>query len=187
MVEHSHRFKCNQRGILSCEPEICTGPISTVNGQTQEKMKGQESASGSNTEETELDQLLQNILEEVDVAAESYDKENAETQEQIVKDCQNAEEVRRRALENLGQTQKRKKDDDEDSPGRKKRDSGSETLVYLKEKAERDFELKRERMKVKQQEMEIQKEQQVKVVESQQKMMEQIQAQQYSFQQQMIQ
>ena len=51
----------------------------------KKKMKGQESASGSNTEETELDQLLQNILEEADVAAKSYDKENAGKKEKIVK------------------------------------------------------------------------------------------------------
>ena len=78
-------------------------------------MKDQESACGSTTEETELDQLLQNILEEADVSAESYDKGK------VAKDRQSAEEVRRRALESLDQTQKRKKDDEEDSPGRTKR------------------------------------------------------------------
>ena len=138
----------------------------------EKNMKSQESASGSNTEGTELDQLLQNILEEADVAAESYDKENAGKQEKIVKDRQNAEEVRRRALENLGQTQKRKRMMMRIHLAIK-RNSGSETLVYLKEEVESDFELKRERMKVKQQEMKIQEKQQVKVVESQQKMMEQ--------------
>ena len=70
MVKHSHKFKCHQRGIFSCEPGICMGLIPTVDGQHKKEMKGQDSASGSKTEETELDQLLQNILEEADVAAE---------------------------------------------------------------------------------------------------------------------
>ena len=40
---------------------------------------------------------------------------------------------------------------------RKKRNSGTETLVYLKEKAERDFELNKEVLNVEKQKMEVQR------------------------------
>ena len=77
-------------------------------------MRAQESESGSTTDETELDQLLQNILEETEEALSTYDKETKEKQDKELLDRKRAEEVRQKALESLGQTQKRhvKKNDD---------------------------------------------------------------------------
>ena len=43
-------------------------------------MRAQESESGSITDQMELDQLLQNILEETEEALSSYDKETKEKQ-----------------------------------------------------------------------------------------------------------
>ena len=54
-----------------------------------------------------------------------------------------AEEMRNRSMEKLGYTLKRKAaEDGQVTP--KKRRSGSETVVYLKEKAEKEFELRKE-------------------------------------------
>ena len=80
----------------------------------KKKMRAQESESGSTTDETELDQLLQNILEETEEALSTYDKETKEKQDKELLDRKRTEEVRQKALESLGQTQKRhvKKNDD---------------------------------------------------------------------------
>ena len=52
-----------------------------------------------------------------------------------------ATEMRKRAMESLGQTQKRKEADDGENEGRKwqkkKRSSGNDTVAYLSEKNER--------------------------------------------------
>ncbi|XP_068735537.1 uncharacterized protein [Montipora capricornis] len=125
------------------------------------KMRSQEGESGSTTEETELDQLLQNITEEADEATGLYDQENKRRQEENQTDRRNAEEVRMKALEGLGETQKRRneeeKDDSSSLGNRKKRKSGTETMVYLQNKAEKEFELRKEELQMKKQEMEQQK------------------------------
>ena len=49
-------------------------------------MRAQESESGSTTDETELDQLLQNILEETEEALSTYHKETKEKQDKELLD-----------------------------------------------------------------------------------------------------
>lgn len=162
------------------------------------KMRSQEGESGSTTEETELDQLLQNITEEADEATGLYDQENKRKQEENQKDRRNAEEVRMKALEGLGETQKRRNEEEKDDPSslgsRKKRKSGTETMVYLQNKAEKEFELRKEELQMKKQEMEQQKEllkdekqNQLLIAQNTQKMFEQFQSQQVNLQQQLIQ
>ena len=72
----------------------------------KKKMRAQECESGLTTDETELDKLLENILEETEEALSSHDKETKEKQGKELLDRKKAEEVRQKALESLGQTQK---------------------------------------------------------------------------------
>ena len=44
-------------------------------------MRGNESESSSTTDETQLDQLLQNIFEETEEALSTYDKETKQKQD----------------------------------------------------------------------------------------------------------
>ena len=53
--------------------------------------------------------------------------------------------MRKLSLEKLGETLKRKGEEDGGATPRK-RASGSETIVYLREKAERDFDLRKEQL-----------------------------------------
>ena len=76
--------------------------------------------SGSTTNEAELDQLLQDILVETEAALSNYDKVTKEKQDKDLLDRQNAEEVRQKALESLGQMQKRHEEEKHDCQIKKK-------------------------------------------------------------------
>ena len=68
-------------------------------------MRAQESENGLTTDETEPDQLLQNILEETEEALNwlsTYDKETEEKQDKEFLDRKNAGEVR----QNIGISRK---------------------------------------------------------------------------------
>ena len=59
-------------------------------------MRALEGESCSSAVETELDQLLQNILEKSKDASENYDQETKEKQEKGLKKRKDAEDVRQR-------------------------------------------------------------------------------------------
>ena len=128
----------------------------------KQKMRAQENPSGITDEETELDNLLENIKEEADIASETHDAQSKQKQEQLENDAKNAEDVRQKAMESFSETKKRKELGLEDltSPKkREKRNNGSETLCYLREKYATEQELRKEELEVKKTELELQKKQ----------------------------
>ena len=158
----------------------------------KKKMRAQESESGSTTDETELDKLLENILEETEEALSSHDKETKEKQGKELLDRKKAEEVRQKALESLGQTQKRHGEEKDDclTSKKKPRKSGTETMMYLQTKAEKEFELRKEEMQLKRQDMEMQLEairKQNSTSQNMEKIFEHLQTQHLSLQQQLMQ
>jgi len=84
--------------------------------------------------------------------------------------------MRKRSMEKLGETKKRKAEDGEVTP--RKRASGWETLVYLREKAEKEFDLRKG-------ELEVKKDEQSAQLQMFQFMQQQLQKQQQQQQQQM--
>ena len=64
-----------------------------------------------------------------------------------------AEEMRRTAMETLGKTQKRKSEEGQ-SKAKKTRRSGSETVEFLKRKAEQDMYIKKQELDLRKQEQE---------------------------------
>ena len=82
------------------------------------------------------------------------EKKNADDKEK-----EQALEVRKKAMDSLGQTRKRNGDPDESSHSAKctNRRSGSETLTYLREKTEALQKSNDERAKIKQAEMDLRK------------------------------
>ena len=64
-----------------------------------------------------------------------------------------AEEMRRTAMETLGKTQKRKSEEGQ-SKAKKSRRSGSETVEFLKLKAEQDMDIKKQELDLRKQEQE---------------------------------
>ncbi|PFX15217.1 hypothetical protein AWC38_SpisGene20568 [Stylophora pistillata] len=100
----------------------------------KKKMRTQEGSSGSSTYKTELDQLLQNIVEESREASENYETDTKDKHEKGLKDRKDAEEVRQKALESLAQTDKRHTEEVEQSQSsnskKRPQKTGSETILY---------------------------------------------------------
>lgn len=121
-----------------------------------EKFKKQERylqrASGIEFEEDELDQLLRELVEKTQEAAVVHEKNNFEKKLAVENDKAAALDQRNKAMESLGETKKRKSLIDDESPQRKSRSTGSETLTYLREKAERDQEMRQEDMRFRREE-----------------------------------
>ena len=110
-----------------------------------------ERASGIDYQEDELDQLLRELVEKSQEAAVVHEKSNFEKKVAVENDKAAAIDQRNKAMESLGETKKRKSLEDE-SPQRKSRNNGSETLMYLREKAERDQEMRLEDMRIRREE-----------------------------------
>ena len=167
--------------------------------EKHKEVRAQEGSSESNTDETELDQLLQNIMEESQEASENYEKDTKDKYEKGLKDRKDDEEVPQKALESLSQTKKWHTEDEEQSQSsnsrRRPKKSGSETMLYLHSKAEKEFDLRKEELKMKKEEMELQKEllqlkaaqKQASATENMVKMLEHFHTQQVNVQQQMLQ
>lgn len=106
-------------------------------------------------------------MTEVEVALEELiEKEDAaETEQRVVdnqkkiknsQDREDAENIRNKAMERLGQTQKREADEGE-TVGRKKRkrSSGSDTLSFLREKNEQVQAIQKEEFDLRRQQLEL--------------------------------
>ena len=121
------------------------------------KLRMEEKATGIDVEpNTELDNLLEEILEKEKFYREQADAVCNENKKRAENDRQTAEDMRKTAFERMGQTSKRKSEEEgEGSKGKKPRNrrNTSEAFEYLKEKASYDRELK-------EQEIALQKKQQ---------------------------
>ncbi|CAH3141444.1 unnamed protein product, partial [Porites lobata] len=91
----------------------------------RKKIKNEEKASGIETDMTNLEKALEDLIERED-AAES---EQRVVDDQKKQDRENATDMRKRAMESIGQTKKRKESNDDENEGRKfkKRSSGNAT------------------------------------------------------------
>ena len=139
----------------------------------KQKMMEEERASGISPEMAEADKLLEQIIERF----KESDTETSDTKaESKDNDRRKAEEMRKMSMEKLGETLKRRAE--EDGVPTRKRSSGSETIVYLKEKAEKDFDLRKE-------ELEARKKDHTHQVQLFQLMQQQMQQQQQQQQQQL--
>lgn len=125
--------------------------------QFRKKDRQEKSASGISPEQTELDVLLEevNAREEASetLAAEAGAQEKRKTEV----DKEAAEEMRKRAMENLSET-KRRNEGDQSGPKRKVRKGGNSTFEYLREKGEKERVLKEESHRLERERMEMEKE-----------------------------
>ncbi|KAK2564477.1 hypothetical protein P5673_011919 [Acropora cervicornis] len=142
--------------------------------ELRKKIKNEEKASGIETEMTNLENALEDLIERED-AAES---ENRAVDDQKKQDKENAADMRNRAMESLGQTKKRKESDDSENEGRKlkKRSNGNATVAYLREKNERLQEFRKEELEVKRMQLEKEENFMKVMMSQQQKQMQEFQA-----------
>ncbi|CAH3165106.1 unnamed protein product [Porites lobata] len=135
------------------------------------KIRGEERASGISTPElTEVEQALEDLIVRED-EADRDQQETAAQKRKVKEDKKDAEEVRKRAMERLGDRMKRS---EIEGKGKKRRSSGNNTLEYLKERNEMLDEFKKEELELKKQELQ----QEAKKNEAMMKLMSQQLAQQ---------
>ncbi|XP_065063939.1 calponin homology domain-containing protein DDB_G0272472-like [Rhopilema esculentum] len=126
------------------------------------KMAEEERASGiSPPEPTELEQAVQDIIERGTEAQAVMLRVGGKVDE---KEKETAESIRKRSMERLAETRER-----ESQEGGKKRkktvwDKDTEVMHYMREKTEREAELKREEFELRRREIEI-KEKEIKIKE----------------------
>lgn len=119
------------------------------------KNREEERASGISPEESELDELLQEIVEMFDESDKVVEEKKKKAEEETTK----IEEMRKRSLETFKESAKRSTEESQqalgNAPDKRRRASGSDTMSYLKQKAESDERLKREKVDVKKKELDL--------------------------------
>jgi len=139
---HQPRFTVDQRAVRE--------RYAKIEKYFKNRMAKEERASGINGEESELDQAIQDIMGMAEAAQEEIIQKVAENKISRDKERMTAEDVRKRSMERLSETQEREKFENET----KKRRSNADTLEFLREKAEKEFEMKGEELELKRREIE---------------------------------
>ena len=122
-----------------------------ISSKYRKKLSAEERASGIEVEQTELEVLLEELIEQEDLSEEEGNEAKRKTEQ----DKSKAQEIRKTAMENLGETKKRKlvngeQDDATSFPLKNKtRRSGSEVVGYLKEKSEQEAKLREQEIEIK--------------------------------------
>ena len=102
------------------------------------KTKKQLAASGISPKNNSLDAAAEKIIEKMEEEEKTYEQENVIEGEKKEQEVANVQEMRERALESFAETKKRNEDSKDSQKEKKKtQSSGSETLIYLREKAEK--------------------------------------------------
>lgn len=169
------------------------------------KSKELRESGGGGDEPSEVDCLL----EDLSSMAEDTERDKQQKKDGISKEKKMAEDIRKTALERMGETRKRMQaaagcsdDEDENTPTKpvKSRRSSTDTIEWLKEKSANDARMREEELKFKKEELDLAKEQQnlqvkqsqnqmtllMKQIEKQQEQQQQQQQQQMMMQQQMF-
>ena len=123
-----------------------------------EKEKSEIKQSGISPEETPLDEAIKSIIDRMRECEEEQENQNKENSQKDQKEKKAAEDIRLKAMESLAETKARKRgslSEDDESPksSKKRRSSGSDTLQYLREKAESDKELRRQELELQREEV----------------------------------
>ena len=149
-------FKVDQRSIRDRLKKLLKAFITKKNAE--------ERASGINPEYSELDDLLNDINERKHEGEIRENQNSEEKNKKVDKERAEAEQVRRMSMESLSETKKHlstsaSTDELEVSPPTKRpRSSGGDTIMYLREKSEKDFALREEELRLKRAELEAAKE-----------------------------
>ncbi|KAL9971119.1 hypothetical protein ACROYT_G023606 [Oculina patagonica] len=124
--------------------------------ELRKKLNREEKESGIETDMTEVEMALEELIEKEDAAETEQRVVDNQKKAKDSQDKENAENIRKKAMERLGQTQKRKADENEsEGKRRKKRSSGSDTLSFLREKNEQSQELQKQELELKKQQLEV--------------------------------
>ena len=103
------------------------------------KMAEEQRASGISPEQTELDKVIEDIVEMSESAQEELQRGDENKRLNVEREKKTAEIVRKRSMDRLPQT--REREGSESAKKRKRTGGETETVVYFKGKHEKDREL----------------------------------------------
>ena len=97
-------------------------------------------ASGISPEQSELDTILEEIIERMEANVAEIEKDNEKKKREVAM----AKDIRLKAMEALSQTKKRENEDGNIKPAKqiRRRSNGSEMIAYLKERVEEEMALR---------------------------------------------
>ena len=121
----------------------------------KQKNEDELNASGVSREHTLLDEALEEISEKMEGANKLHKQTTQQNTKNVQQDALKAQETRQLALETLVETTKRNSEESTSETKKKARSTGSETLAYLREKAEKEQELKLNEMLLRRDELEL--------------------------------
>ena len=139
---------------------------------------------------TPVEAALEEIIEKEKEFEKQCSSEDSDKKEKADKDRKNGQAMRQESLETFAQTKKRKllnsEEDDIETPKvRTNRRSGADTLAYLKEKSDKEMEVKKEELQIKKKLQEEQLMEQRSMRQQQAHMVEAFSAMQQSMQRQL--
>ena len=134
------RFVVDQRGVRE--------RYAKLERNFKRKMAAEERASGISPGKTELDEAIENIMEQREGAEEEIAQRAESTAVVMEKERETAEGVRKRSMERLAEAIGR----ENQRNAKKKRNSGEETLDFMKDKWRMELELRREELEVRKKE-----------------------------------
>ena len=122
------------------------------------KKSYEERASGIAPEQTELDVLLEEVLSLKTDSEFLVQKATEVKVKQADEDIRSAQEIRRKSMERWSETKKHECDSSPDETPKRKRNNGSDTVNFLREKSESEIELRKSEFELKREELELQRE-----------------------------
>ena len=142
------------------EPKFIVGQRSVrdrfklLRDKFKRKIAVEERGSGISPEMSELDTLLEEILELEESYTDEHFNETVEKKRKEQIDKENANDMRLKAMETLRETQKRKADTEGDDKKLKQRSKGSEAVHFLKERMENERQLWERELEIKKKDLE---------------------------------
>ena len=105
-----------------------------LSNKLRRKLNDEMKASGIDTDMSEVEDMVEELIELEDASLEQQRLHQVEQQKKVEEDKENSNDMRVKAMESLGETKRRK--GVEEKKGKKRRSNGSETLQYLRKKNE---------------------------------------------------
>ena len=121
------------------------------------KNREEERASGISTDVTEIDVLLDELIELFETANLEHKTAAKEKSDKANLDVEKGREMRRMSLESMGESSKRKSNESGKGNEKRSKRTGGETYNYLKEKLKIDVEWRRKEREMKEWELERKK------------------------------
>ncbi|PFX12139.1 ATP-dependent DNA helicase PIF1 [Stylophora pistillata] len=151
--------------------------------QFLKKMAAEERGSGISPEVSELDTLVEEILDLESAYGECHEEDSCEKKRKELADKENAEDLRLKAMESLKVTQKRKAEADGNENTPKRRSNGSKGFRYLQEKMENDNNFREKQFELRRKELEREEKKEEREEKRHQDMVRMMQMQQQQMQQ----